>query len=233
MYMQAGSAGELGRRRGLEQVGFWRKLLEHPNYDGFWRDQAVDKILAAEPLKVPVMLVHSLWDQEDIYGAIAVYKAIEPKDTNHDKVFLVMGPWHHGQEIREGSSLGAIKFNSDTALYFRKEILRPFLDHYLKDDAPKMNTAPVTAFETGTNRREGLKAWPAGWSTNEGGCTIKATPLYLNGGLKASFAASQPGGAGYEEYVSDPSKPVPFRARPIDGTTWRQWLVDDQREQSG
>ena len=96
MYMQAGSAGELGRLHGLEQVGFWRKLLEHPAYDAFWRDQAVDKLLAAQPLTVPVMLVHSLWDQEDIYGAIAVYKAIKPKDTGNDKVFLVAGPWHHG-----------------------------------------------------------------------------------------------------------------------------------------
>jgi len=230
MFMEAGSAGELGRRRGLEQVGFWRKLLEHPSYDAFWREQAVDKILAKEPLKVPVMLVHSLWDQEDIYGDIAVYKAIEPKDTNNDKVFLVLGPWHHGQEIREGSSLGAIKFNSDTALYFRQEILRPFLDHYLKDDAPKMNVAPVTAFETGVNKWHRLSAWPAGC---ESGCAIKATPLYLNGRLKAEFAVPKPAEPAYEEYVSDPSKPVPFRARPIDGTTWRQWLVDDQREQSG
>ena len=124
MFMQAGSAGELGRRRGLEQVGFWRKLLEHPAYDAFWREQAMDKMLAAQPLKVPVMLVHSLWDQEDIYGAIAVYKAIEPKDTANDKVFLVMGPWHHGQEIDDGSTLGALKFDSDTALYFRQKILR-------------------------------------------------------------------------------------------------------------
>ena len=104
MFLEAGSAGELGRRHGLEQVGFWRKLLEHPSYDAFWRDQAVDKLLAAQPLKVPVMLVHSLWDQEDIYGDIAVYKAIEPKDTGNDKVFLVLGPWHHGQEIHDGSS---------------------------------------------------------------------------------------------------------------------------------
>src|SRR6266496_2260670 len=110
MFLQAGSAGELGRRRGLEQVGFWRKLLAHPAYDAFWRDQAVDKALAALPLKVPVMLVHSLWDQEDIYGAIAVYKAIKPKDTDNDKVFLVLGPWHHGQEIADGSTLGALKF---------------------------------------------------------------------------------------------------------------------------
>jgi putative CocE/NonD family hydrolase len=95
MFMQAGSAGELGRQHGLEQVGFWQKILAHPSYDSFWRDQAVDKILATQPLQVPVMLVDSLWDQEDIYGAIAVYKAIKPKDTNNDKVFLVMGRWQH------------------------------------------------------------------------------------------------------------------------------------------
>jgi len=229
MFMEAGSAGELGRRRGLEQVGFWRKLLAHPTYDAFWQDQAVDKILAAQPLKVPVMLVHSLWDQEDIYGDIAVYKAIKPKDTNNDKVFLVMGPWHHGQEIREGSALGVIKFNSDTALTFRQEILRPFLDHYLKD-APKADIAPVMAFETGTNKWLRLPSWPAGCAS---GCMIKPTPLYLNAGPKAEFVAPAASGSSYEEYISDPAKPVPFRARPIDGTTWRQWLVDDQREQSG
>jgi putative CocE/NonD family hydrolase len=230
MFMEAGSAGELGRRRGLEQVGFWRRLLEHPSYDAYWQDQAVDKILAAQPLKVPVMLVHSLWDQEDIYGDIAVYKAIKPKDTGNDKVFLVMGPWHHGQEIREGSSLGAVKFNSDTALTFRQEILRPFLDHYLKDDAPKMDIAPVTAFETGTNKWLRLPAWPAGCAK---GCRVRATPLYLNSGLKLAFNAPKPGDTEFEEYISDPAKPVPYRARPIDATSWSRWLVDDQREQSG
>ncbi|HET7288769.1 MAG TPA: CocE/NonD family hydrolase, partial [Pyrinomonadaceae bacterium] len=229
MFMEAGSAGELGRRRGLEQVGFWRKILEHPNYDAYWRDQAVDKILAKEPLKVPVMLVHSLWDQEDIYGDIAVYKAIEPKDTNNDKVYLVLGPWHHGQEIREGSALGAIKFNSDTSLTFRREILRPFLDQYLKDGAPKADVAPVTAFETGTNKWHRLSSWPRGC---EKGCAIKPTPLYLNAGLNAGFAAKS-STSGYEEYVSDPAKPVPFRARPIDSGSWSRWLVDDQREMSG
>jgi putative CocE/NonD family hydrolase len=229
MFMEAGSAGELGRLRGLEQVGFWRQILAHPSYDAYWREQAVDKILAKEPLKVPVMLVHSLWDQEDIYGDIAVYKAIEPKDTNNDKVFLVLGPWHHGQEIRDGSALGAIKFNSDTAMTFRREVLRPFLDQYLKEGAPKADTAPVTAFETGTNKWYRMSAWPKGC---ENGCTIKPTPLYLNKGLTAGFNA-QSSAQGYEEYVSDPSKPVPFRARPIDASSWSRWLVDDQREMSG
>jgi hypothetical protein len=235
-FLQAGSAGELGKRRGLEQVGFWRKLLAHPSYDAFWRDQAVDRILAAQPLKVPVMLVHSLWDQEDIYGAIAVYKAIEPKDTGNDKVFLVMGPWHHGQEIRDGSSLGALKFDSDTALYFRREILRPFLDQYLKDGAPKADVAPVSAFETGTNTWRRLNAWPSGCAS---GCAVRPTPLYLNAGLRVSFNAPKAGDAAFDEYVSDPAKPVPFIARPVppasyDGhKSWREWLVTDQREASG
>jgi uncharacterized protein len=240
MYMQAGSAGELGRRRGLEQVGFWRKLLEHPSYDAFWRDQAMDLVLAAQPLKVPVMLVDSLWDQEDIYGAIAVYKTIKPKDTDNDKVFLVIGPWHHGQEIEDASTLGALRFSSDTGLYFRREILRPFLDHYLKDDASqtRLEVPPVSAFETGTNTWRRLPAWPAGCAS---GCNIKSTPLYLTAGLKLSFSAPKAGDAAFDEYLSDPAKPVPFRPRPIrpvgydidKGLTWPLWLVDDQREASG
>ena len=233
MFMQAGSAGELGRRHGLEQTGFWVKLLEHPGYDAFWRDQAVDQVLAAQPLKVPVMLVDSLWDQEDIYGAIAVYKAIKPKDTDNDKVFLVMGPWHHGQEIGDGSTLGPLRFNSDTALYFRREFLRPFLDQYLKDGALKAGIPTVAAFETGTNTWRRLPAWPAGCAS---GCSIRPAPLYLTAGLKLGFAAPNPGDEAFDEYVSDPAKPVPYRARPIGDDkrqTWSQWLVDDQREASG
>jgi len=236
VFMSAGSAGELGRRHGLEQVGFWRKLLEHPSYDSWWQRQAMDKILAAQPLKVPILLVDSLWDQEDIYGATAVYKALKPKDTNNDKVFMVMGPWYHGEEIGDASSLGALKFGSDTGLYFRKNILLPFLNQYLKDGAPKANVATVTAFETGTNTWQRLPSWPAGC---ESGCAVHSKPLYLEAGLKASFDAPKSRGTEFEEYVSDPSKPVPFRSRPIQPVgyggefTWSQWLVDDQREASG
>jgi hypothetical protein len=237
MFMESGSAGELGRRRGLEQVGFWRKVLEHPAYDAFWREQAMDRILAAQPLTVPVMLVHSLWDQEDIYGAVAVYKAIEPKDLANDKVFLVMGPWHHGQEIAEGSSLGALRFNSDTALSFRREILGPFLAQHLKTGAPQGHVPPVAAFETGTNTWRRLQAWPAGCAN---GCTITPTPLYFAPGLRLDYAAPLSAAApAFEEWVSDPAKPVPYRARPSqpvgydNGLTWAQWLVDDQREASG
>ena len=216
-YLQLGSAGAVARSRGLDQIGFWRKIAEHPAYDAFWREQAVDRVLAAQPLAVPVMLVHSLWDQEDIYGAIAVYKALEPKDTRNDKVYLVLGPWSHGQANRDGSSLGALKFGSDTSHWFRRNVLGPFLDHYLKD-APA-DIAPVTAFETGTNEWRRLESWPSGQSTK----------LYLQNGLKAAPAD------GFDEYVSDPAKPVPYIARPIasDGRGWRTWLVSDQREASG
>jgi len=234
MYMQAGSAGELARRRGMDQLGFWQKLVAHPAYDGFWQAQAMDRILAAQPLNVPVLLVHSLWDQEDIYGDIAVYKALKPKDTGNDKVFLVMGPWCHGQSIGDGSSLGAITFNSDTSLYFRRNILRPFLDQYLKDGAPKADLPPVVAFETGTNTWRRLPAWPAGCEKD---CSITATAFYLGAGFTAGFSEPKAGGSAYDEYVSDPAKPVTYRARPARPTyapdsTWRQWLVDDQRNAS-
>ena len=234
MYLQAGSAGELGRRRGLQQVGFWNKLLAHPSYDSFWQQQAMDKIVAAQPLKVPTMIVHSLWDQEDIYGAPAVYKALKPKDTANNMVFLVMGPWHHGGEIGDGSSLGAVKFGSDTGLYFRTEILAPFLAQYLKDGAPKSDTAPVTAFETGTNTWRRLSSWPSGCPS---GCTVKRTPLYLNAALKLSLTApAASDGAAFDEYISDPAKPIPFSGRPshpvgfANNVPWANWLVDDQRE---
>jgi uncharacterized protein len=229
MFMDAGSAGELGKRRGLEQMGFWQKVIAHPNYDAFWQNQAVDKLLAAEPVTVPTLLVHSLWDAEDIYGAMAVYKAIKPKDTSNDKVFLVMGPWHHGGSIDDGSTLGAIRFNSDTSLYFRENILAPFLAKYLKDDASAEGIAPVTAYESGTNVWRKLPVWPPDLCKVD--CGGGGTRLYLHTG-SLSFNA-------FDAYVSDPAKPVPFRARPIqpigydNGLTWPNWLADDQREASG
>jgi len=189
----------------------------------------MDRVLAAQPLKVPVMLVHSLWDQEDIYGAPAVYRALKPKDASGQMVKLVMGPWHHGQEIGRGDSLGALRFPSDTAQYFRQNILKPFLAQYLKDGAPKADIAPVTAYETGGDRWQRFDRWPQG----------AAQKLYLQDGHHAGFSVSATSDAGYDEYLSDPARPVPFRKRPSqpigynNGLTWPDWLVDDQREASG
>jgi uncharacterized protein len=234
-YMRAGSAGALGKERGMEQIGFWQKLTAHPAYDSWWSEQAMDKVLAAQPLTVPTMLVDSLWDQEDIYGAMAVYRALKDKPEAQKNLFLVVGPWHHGQEIEEVTQLGPVKFRSDTGLYFREEILAPFLAHYLQDSAPAMDVAKVTAFETGANKWERLETWP---SACDGRCTPTATAMYLEPGDKLGLGKPQ-GGDEFDEFVSDPAKPVPYRARPSQpigytpDLSWVRWLVDDQREFSG
>jgi putative CocE/NonD family hydrolase len=235
LYLKAGSAGELGRLKGLDRVSFWRNLLQHPAYDAFWQGQALDKILAGQPLKVPTMYIHGLWDQEDIYGAIAAYEATESKDRNNDTNFLVIGPWSHGQVNGNGSWLGPLKFDGDTALYFRRTILLPFLNERLKDGAPKANTPPVLAYETGTNAWRRYNSWPL---SCESGCGRKMQPLYLKPGLRLGFYASDPRGAPYAEYISDPAQPVLYGVRPIlpvysRGSKWGQWLVQDQRSLSG
>ncbi len=230
-WLSAGSAGDMAQKHGLEQVGFAAKIMQHPAYDEFWQDQALDKILAKQGVTVPVMLVHSLWDQEDIYGNMAVYKALRAQHADHSPLFLVMGPWFHHQERLDGSKVGAIEFGSDTAAYFRRYVLRPFLDHFLKDDAPPLDIAPVTAFETGTNRWLSLSEWPLGCAS---GCTIDHRKIYLqpNGAL----GAEAPSGSGFESYVSDPAKPVPYLPRPIHiggeagESSWQTWLVSDQRD---
>jgi hypothetical protein len=236
LFMTAGSAGEVARQHGMDQLGFYAKLVQHPAYDSFWQDQAMDRLLAAQPLKVPTLLVHGLWDAEDIYGPVAVYKAIRPIDRDGDKVFLVLGPWYHGQQIDDGSALGRIRFGADSALYFRQNILKPFLAHYLQDAAPPADIAPVTAYESGTNRWRRLQGWPEGCT---GSCTPALSRLYLLAGNRLGFEAPGKDAAAFDEYQSDPAKPVPFRARPIqpvgysNGLTWQEWLVDDQREASG
>ncbi|WP_174279882.1 CocE/NonD family hydrolase [Sphingomonas bacterium] len=223
LYMRAGSAGALARAHGLDQIGFYRKIVEHPAYDAFWQEQAMDRVLAARPLTVPTMLVASLWDQEDIYGAMAVYRALEPKDLNNDMVFLTMGPWYHGQAIDDGSRLGAIEWDADTARQWRRDVLAPFLAHYLKGEA--MDVAPVTAFQSGTNRWQRLQRW----SGEEG-----TARLYLKPGMTLGFdPAPAPATA---DYLSDPASPVTFEPRPNwpqANAAWRTWLADDQRPVSG
>jgi putative CocE/NonD family hydrolase len=231
-WLSAGSAGEMAHRHGLDQIGFAVKLLSHPAYDAFWQDQAIDKLMAQQPLAVPVMLVHSLWDQEDIYGNIAMWKAMKPKDTDNDKVFLVIGPWYHHQERLDGSAVGAIKFGSDTAETFRLRLLRPFLDHFLKDDPPPLALAPVNAFVTGINEWLPLKSWPSGCVD---GCRIDHEQFYLLGNAHAGFTAAPAAVPGFDSYVSDPAKPVPYLPRPIhiEGkgeAAWQTWLVSDQRD---
>jgi putative CocE/NonD family hydrolase len=230
-WLSAGSASGMAQLHGLEQVGFTAKVMSHPAYDAFWQDQALDKILAKQGVTVPTMLVHSLWDQEDIYGNIALYKALKAQQPDNPNLYLVIGPWFHHQERLDGSALGQIRFGSDTAQYFRLHVLRPFLDHFLKDDPTPVGITPVTAFETGTNRWLALPTWPSGCQS---GCGIDHQNLYLQSGGNLRLGTPDGAASDFESYVSDPAKPVPYLTRPIhigdEGeTSWQTWLVSDQR----
>jgi putative CocE/NonD family hydrolase len=231
-WLSAGSAGDMAKLHNLDQTGFALKLMFHPAYDFFWQNQAIDKLLAAQGLTVPTLLVHSLWDQEDIYGNIAVWTAVKPKDTDN-KLFLAIGPWFHHQERLNGSAVGNIEFGSDTAAYFRAHILRPFLDHFLKDEAPPLGLSTVTAYQTGSNEWHSLKSWPSGC---DDGCRIDHTSLYLQPGFKLAANAPAASIPGFDSYTSDPARPVPYLPRPIhiegeDGAkSWQTWLTSDQRD---
>ncbi len=235
-FLAAGSAGDYAHLTGIDQLPFWKKISEHPAYDAYWQGQALDVALAAQPLKVPTLYVASIWDQEDMYGAIATYEATEPKDTANDRNFLVLGPWRHSGVNYEGRILGPLKFEGDTALQFRRDVMQPFLDERLKDGAPKADTPPVFAYETGTNAWRRLKAWPL---SCEQGCASKPKKLYLQPGFGLGFeepAKADKGDGAYDEYVSDPAKPVPYQPRPVrfsDGDAWKRWLLVDQRFADG
>ena len=228
-FLRKGSVGDYARDAGLEQLPFWRKVEEHPAYDAFWQGQALDKIMATVPLKVPTMWLQGLWDQEDMWGAIHCYEAMEPQDTQNDKNYLVMGPWRHSQVNYDGYSLGPLLWDGNTTLQFRRDVLLPFFNQYLLENAPKADTPPVFIYNTGENHWDRPKSWPL---SCDQGCANKSQSLYLtaNGGL--SFESPAAAATKYDEYVSDPSNPVPYRTRPVvaaDGEAWRHWLVDDQR----
>jgi putative CocE/NonD family hydrolase len=224
-FLAAGSAGELGRQHGMDQVGFWRQITQHPAYDSFWQSQAMDRILAGQPLKVPVMIVGSLWDAEDIYGASAVYRALEPKDSANNMVYLTLGPWYHGQGIDQGRNTGAIQWDQDASKWWRHQVLAPFLAHYLK--GTPMDVAPVTTFMSGVNRWQRYNSWPAAQATRR---------LYLKPGMTLGFEPA-PGAAQTADYWSDPSHPVtyvprPNRASSYEDDHWKAWLTTDQRNVS-
>jgi uncharacterized protein len=232
-FLRAGSAEDFAKSAGLDALPWWRKTTEHPAYDGFWQAQALDKIMAAQPLRVPTMWIQGLWDQEDMWGAIHSYLAREPKDTLNNLNFLVMGPWRHSGVNYDGSVLGPLKWNGDTALQFRRDVLKPFFDQYLKDGASAADTPPVLIYNTGENHWDRLKSWPLAC---EEGCAEKSKPLYLTAGFGLSFSAPPEGSlkapSAYDEYVSDPAKPVPYLPRPVvfaNHDAWTRWLVTDQR----
>jgi uncharacterized protein len=230
LFRELGSAGAFAHQFGIDQLPFYVKLSEHPSYDEFWSAQALDQILATQPLKVPTLYVTSLWDQEDMYGGVHAYAAMKAKDADGKLVFLVLGPWRHSGINGDGTTLGPLKFSGDTALAVRRDVIEPFLAEHLKEGAPAAGTAPAYVFETGSNAWRRLPAWPLSCAA---GCASKPEPLYLQPHFGLGFAAPPvKSGMPFDEYVSDPAKPVPYIPRPMrftDRDAWRFWLVTDQR----
>jgi len=223
-FLNAGSAGDYAKAFGLDSYPFVQKLFQNPAYTSFWSEQAVDKWFKDKPLTVPTMLVVGQWDQEDSYGAPAVYKALEAKDVNNDKLSLVIGPWRHSGVNYQATELGPYKLPGDIGLDFRTRYMKPFLDHYLKG-GPDPKLASAITYATGINKWDESKTWPVG----------AATPLYLqpDGSLDWTRPSAKDA---HDDYVSDPMKPVPFSPRPVhmrDADAWRTWLIRDQRFVSG
>jgi len=206
-------------------IPYWNEIMEHPNYDAFWKKNAwVNKLHSST---VPNLNVAGFWDQEDPWGPWEIFRHAGEHDPDRTN-YIVAGPWFHGQwQQTNSSSIGLVTFGGhDTAQEFRRNIEAPFFRYYLHDEGQKPDWQ-ATTFQTGSNTWHTYSAWPP---TNE-----KPTNLYLHADGTLSFTAptSSESGKGYRQYVSDPANPVPYRARPVSPTypagDWPTWEVSDQR----
>ncbi|HKN74754.1 MAG TPA: CocE/NonD family hydrolase [Candidatus Acidoferrum sp.] len=204
----------------------WKDFVTHPNYDAFWKQEAMPYILTKP--KVPNLNVAGWWDQEDAYGPMKIYELLEKNDPDHLN-YLVAGPWNHGGWARSsGKSLGAIPFGSDTSLYFRQKIEAPWFAYWLKNKG-SLPLKEALLFQTGSNQWVQFDSWPPH--------DARTREIYFREDGKLSFDAPQATNPqSFDTYVSDPAHPVPYRHRPIDMTypddhpgSWPTWLVEDQR----
>nr|WP_317171343.1 CocE/NonD family hydrolase [Spirosoma utsteinense] len=222
-YLALGPLANVNKTYFKNRLSTWNNLVAHPNYDSFWQQQAVTTRLNAAT--VPTLTVAGWWDQEDFYGPLTIYQALEQHDktnTNH----LVVGPWHHGQwAYWSGDQLGNLSFGSPTAETFRQQIQAPWFAYHLKGKGDGRFAEAVT-FQTGSNRWQRYDQWPPAGNT--------PTNLYLDARGKLSFARPLTKTPVFDRYISDPAHPVPYRNRPIEptnakGSRWRTWLTEDQR----
>ncbi|QBM76362.1 CocE/NonD family hydrolase [Sphingomonas sp. AAP5] len=221
------SAGDWAKKSGYDQLPYWKRMVEHPAYDGFWSGQALDTLLAASPSNVPTLWEQGLWDHEDMWGGIHSYEALV-KAGHQSNNYLVMGPWRHSQVNREGRTLGPLTWNGDTAQQYREDMVLPFFNQYLKD-GPAVTLPAAAIYNTGANHWDSFPKWPLSCDT---GCDTPLTPLYLQADKGLGFERAASGG---DSYVSDPANPVPYLPRPInfDDGRWGDWLVSDQRSVDG
>ncbi len=222
-YLNLGALRNANERYFHGNIPTWDDFVEHPNDDAFWKRQTVTSYI--KDVKVPILHVAGWWDQEDFYGPQKIYEAMEKYDRKGGN-FFVAGPWNHGQWEHEASHLGPIEFGSDAAKYYRDNIYDPWFAYWLRGEG-SLRLAEATVFETGTNRWRQYDAWPPAKN-------VQPRRLFFQPDRKLSFDppaanASQQ----FDEYVSDPANPVPYRPRPVTptypGPEWPVWLVQDQR----
>jgi len=205
------------------EIAFWKEVMQHPNYDDFWKSRDIRRHV--KNIKPVVLTVGGWFDAEDLFGALEIYKNCEansPPPNNH----LVMGPWDHGGWSRPGGDhLGDVPFNAKTADYYREQIEFPFFEFHLKGKGE--NKYPKAwVFETGTNVWRKHDAWPPK--------NAKPTEFFLNysGGLtltnKPDSTSNVVDLVGYDEYISDPAKPVPFINKTDIGMV-NVYMTADQR----
>lgn len=200
------------------EIAFWKEVMEHGTYDEFWKARNIRQHVKS--IKPAVLTVGGWFDAENLFGALEVFKASEannPPPHNH----LVMGPWDHGGWSRgTGDHLGDVRFNANTSEFFREHIEFPFFEYHLKGRGE--NKAPkASVFETGTNVWRKLDAWPPK------DATPTAFRLWGDGNLAVS--APTPGdSSSFDEYISDPAKPVPFINKTDIGMV-REYMTADQR----
>jgi putative CocE/NonD family hydrolase len=221
-YLQLGSLAKI-TAEGRGRWPTWNAFVAHPNYDDYWKTRAAQRYL--KPTTVATLVVGGWWDQEDFFGALATYEALEKYDTRHQN-FIVLGPWNHGGWGGVARTLGSIDFGDSTGLYFRTRILAPWLASYLKENRP-FNEPEAVTFQSGSNRWTTSDHWPP--------TEAVARDLFLRSGGKLSFQKEVASNTQeWESYISNPASPVPYRQRPIQptygpGSAWYTWLVQDQR----
>jgi len=225
-YMRLGALSNANKNYIHGKLPTWNDFVAHPNYDAFWKQQAMPFILKRPT--VPNLNVAGWWDQEDFYGPVKIYEILEKEDPDHLN-YLVTGPWNHGGWAHgAGSSLGAIPLGSDTSLYFRKNIEAPWFAYWLKGKG-SLPLKEALLFQTGSDTWVKFDSWPPR--------EAKTQNLYFREDGKLSFDPPNADSAqAFDSYVSDPAHPVPYRNRPIDMTypedhpgSWFTWLVQDQR----
>lgn len=222
-YLKLGPLREANARYFDGQRPTWNNFIAHPNYDDFWKQQAVQRIVRSA--KVPNLNVGGWFDQEDFAGPWRIFAASETPESRQYN-YLVVGPWNHGGWFSGvGRTLKSIDFGSNTGEYFRKEIQARWFAYWLKGKGP-LNLPRIQLFETGLNQWKAYDQWPPRG--------LQERRLYLHGSGEASFDAPADASDAFDSFVSDPHRPVPYRQRPIPETYggspgWATWHVDDQR----